>query len=74
MFDRRYGVVQYVAVIRNPTTGQRFRVFKSGEAGWYLFDPVDAFDCSYCQMFPVNASDLKPEYRRALAHGWGNSL
>jgi len=74
MFDRRYGVTQFVARLRNPTTGVRFNVFRTGEAGWYLFDPLDDDDCSRCMAFAVRAADLKPAYRRALAHGWGNTL
>jgi len=73
MFDRRGQVMQYVAVLRSPTTGQRFRVFRSGASGWYLFDPIDRVGCSLCRSVPVKASDLRPAYRRALARGWGNS-
>jgi len=72
-YDRRVQVMQYVAVVRS-TTGTRFRVFRSGVSGVYVFDPLDAFDCSRCQAFPVKASDLRPDLRRALAHGVGNSL
>ncbi len=70
--DRRYMVKQYVAVLKNPRTGQRFRVFRTGDDKFYLFDPLDAFDCSHCCQFPVRKSDLRPEIRRALTHGWGN--
>jgi len=72
-FDPRYMVKQYVAVVRS-RTGTRFRVFKTGDDRWYLFDPLDRDDCSLCNAFPVKASDLRSELRRALRHGWGNSL
>ncbi len=72
-FDRRYQVMQHVAVVQN-ATGMRFRVYRTGEAGWYLFDPLDADGCSLCRAFPVRTSDLRPDLRRALAHGWGNCL
>lgn len=67
------GVKQYVAVIRSPRTGQRFRVFTTGSDRHYIFDPIDAHGCSYCVGFPVLKADLEPEIRRALRHGWGNS-
>jgi hypothetical protein len=73
-YDLRLGVVQFVARVRSPTTSARFNVFKSGEAGYYVFDPLDDSGCSRCRAFPVKASDLRPEIRRALAHGWGNCL
>jgi hypothetical protein len=71
--DRRYQVKQYVAVVRS-RTGMRFRVFETGDAQWYLFDPLSADDCSLCNQFPVRKKDLRPDIRRALAHGYGNSL
>jgi hypothetical protein len=67
------GVKQYVAVIRSQATGVRFRVFTTGSDRHYLFDPLDEDGCSLCNAFPVLKSDLKPELRRALRHGWGNS-
>ena len=70
--DRRYQVKQYVAVVRSRWC--RFRVFATGDARWYLFDQLDEHGCSTTLQFPVKKSDLKPEIRRALAHGWGNSL
>lgn len=66
-------VKQYVAVVRS-ARGIRFRVFETGDARYYLFDPLDAHDCSYCNSFPVLKKDLRPDIRRALRHGWGNSL
>jgi hypothetical protein len=71
--DRRYMVQQYVAVVQN-RRGQRFRVYKTGDERYYLFDPlVPGTDCSGCVAFPVRKSDLITPIRRALAHGWGNA-
>lgn len=70
---RRYGVKQFVARIKSPKTGQRFNVFNSGDPKYYLFDPIDKHDCSLCCAFPVRKTELKAEYKRALAHGWGNT-
>ena len=70
---RAYMVKQYVAVVRS-RSGLRFRVFETGDPQFYLFDPLDRYDCSCCNAFPVRKSDLRPEIRRALRHGWGNSL
>lgn len=71
--DRRYMVKQYVAQVRS-RTGQYFRVFQTGEEKYYLFDPLDGKDgCSRCNGFPVVKRDLRPDLRRALAHGWGNA-
>ena len=67
-------VKQYVTVLRSPTTGIRFQVFKTGDEKYYLFDPLDDHGCSTCLQFPVLKADLKIQYRRALAHGYGNSL
>jgi hypothetical protein len=66
-------VKQYVAVVRS-RWGQRFRVFKTGDDRWYLFDPLDKDDCSTCSQFPVLKSSLRSDIRRALSHGVGNSL
>jgi hypothetical protein len=73
MMDQRYMVKQYVAVVKNER-GVRFRVFETGDSKFYLFDPLDKYDCSTCCQFPVRKSELRPDIRRALAHGWGNSL
>ena len=72
-FPSELQVKQYVAVVRSKT-GQRFRVFTTGSQKHYLFDPLDADDCSLCNQFAVLRADLKPEIRRALRHGRGNSL
>lgn len=66
-------VKQYVAVVRS-STGTRFRVFETGNPKFYLFDPLDEHDCSLCMQFPVLKKELRPDIRRALAHGVGNSL
>lgn len=66
-------VKQYVAVVRN-ARGRRLRVFKTGDEKFYLFDPLDEHDCSLCNAFPVRKADLRPDIRRALSHGYGNSL
>jgi hypothetical protein len=72
--DRRYMVKQYVAVVRTQT-GQRFRVFETGNEKWYLFDPlVPGCDSSGCIQFPVEKRRLRDDLRRALSHGRGNSL
>lgn len=71
--DPRFQVKQYVAVVRNQF-GVRFRVFKTGDDKWYLFDPLDAYDCSVSMQFPVLKSRLRNDLRRALANGCGNSL
>jgi hypothetical protein len=68
-----YMVKQYVAVVKS-RTGQRFRVFETGDPKFYLFDPLDKDDCSGCIQFPVRKADLRPDIRRALSHGYGNSL
>jgi len=73
VFDLALQVKQYVAVLRSPTTGVRFRVFQTGDPKFYLFDTLDEFGCSTTLQFPVLKKDLLPQYRRALSHGWGNS-
>lgn len=73
-FPPEYQVKQYVAVMRSPKTGVRFRVFTTGSEKHYLFDPLDEDDCSTCCQFPVLKAELRPEVRRMLRHGWGNSL
>ena len=64
-------VKQYVSRLRSPATGVRFNVFETGDPKFYLFDPLDEYGCSTCMQFPVRKAELKPEYRRALRHGWG---
>jgi hypothetical protein len=71
--DRAYMVKQYVAVVKS-RMGQRFRVFETGDPKYYLFDPLDANDCSGCIQFPVLKANLRADIRRMLRHGAGNSL
>jgi hypothetical protein len=68
--DRRYMVKQYVAELQGKYG--RFRVYRTGDDKYYLFDPLDKDDCSGCIAFPVLKADLKKDVRRALAHGWGH--
>lgn len=72
-FDPRYQVKQYVGVVRL-SSGRRCRVFKTGDDKWYLFDPLDAYDCSMLAQFPVEKKRLRDDLRRALSNGCGNSL
>jgi hypothetical protein len=58
---------QYVAVVQGALS--RFRVLTTGDARYYLFCPLDM----PMDPFPVLKADLRPEIRRALAHGWGNA-
>ena len=59
--------IKYVAVVQG--TLSRFRVCTTGSDRHYLFMPLDvAMD-----PFPVLKTDLRPEIRSALAHGWGNA-
>jgi len=68
-------VKQYVAVLKAPDTGVRFMVFKTQDPGIYLFSALVGETLVQGGLqFPVKAADLRTEYRRALAHGWGNSL
>lgn len=66
-------VKQFVARVKSPTTGHRFNVFETKDPKFYLFDPIDNGGCSTCCQFPVLKKELKPEIKRALRHGWGNS-
>lgn len=59
-------VTQYVAEV-NGAFGFRFRVFRTGSSRHYLFVCVQNADIH----LPVLKTDLNPEVRRALAHGWG---
>lgn len=71
--SRAFMVKQYVTVVRN-RRGQRFRVFETGDPKFYLFDPLDAWDCSGGIQFPVRKTELRADIRQALRHGVGNSL
>jgi hypothetical protein len=61
-------VKQFVAEL-NGQHG-RFRVFTTGSSRHYLFELIGS---NPPLQFPVLKSDLKPEVRRALAHGWGHA-
>lgn len=69
--DRSVQVKQYVAELQGLFC--RFRVFESGEPGFYLFDVLDPSGCSSTIQFPVRKSELHPDVRSALAHGWGHA-
>lgn len=58
---------QYVAKVRS--RWYAFRIFATGNPRFYLFCQVDAFDCNTGLQFPVTKAALRPEVRRALAHG-----
>lgn len=68
-YDRRYQVTKFVAEVDGALS--RFRVFETGEPGWYLFDQLDRGGCSTGLQFPVRGADLRDDVRRALHHGWG---
>jgi hypothetical protein len=68
--DRCLQVKQYVGEVR--TDRGCFRVFRTGDDHFYLFDPFDpATGASGCIGFPVEKARLRDDLRRALAHGWG---
>lgn len=72
--DRRYGVMQFVAVVQN-SDGMRFMVFRSGDPKYYLFSqllPGPGLVASGLQ-WPVLKSRLREDIKRALANGWGNA-
>jgi hypothetical protein len=59
---------QYVAEV-NGAFGSRWRVFTTGSDRHYLFVLVQNPDISK----PVAKADLRPDVRRALAHGHGHA-
>jgi hypothetical protein len=66
-------VQQYVGEVRTPTGC--FRVFRTGDEHFYLFDPFDPrTGASGCIGFPVEKARLRDDLRRALSHGWGLDL
>jgi hypothetical protein len=67
-FRPEYQVKQFVAEV-NGAFGSRWRVFTTGSGRHYLLVCVQNSDLQV----PVLKSDLKPEVRRALAHGWGHA-
>lgn len=72
-FSPAMQVKQYVAIVKNPSTGTRFMVFETGDPKFYLFSQLfPKTDISTGLQFPVLKVDLEPDVKRALAHGWGN--
>lgn len=67
------GVKQYVTIIQNPRTGTKFMVFETGNPKYYLFQQLDPQGFATQLQIPVLKTELKPEYRKALKHGYGNS-
>lgn len=63
-------VKQYVAVVKGRFC--RFMVFETGDARYYLFAQLDPDGCQTGLQVPVRKSELRPEIRSALRHGWGN--
>jgi hypothetical protein len=74
---RRCGVKQFVAIVRSHATGKRFSVYTCGDDHYYLFTLMASREPGDTRMtdlsFPVRRKDLRPEIRRALAQGVGNS-
>ena len=69
-----YQVKQYVAVVQN-SKGSRFMVFETKDPQYYLFAQLFGdTSISTGLQIPVCKKDLLPDIRRALRHGWGNSL
>ena len=68
---QRYGVKQFVARVQGRWS--RYNVFATGDAKYYLLDPIDKSGCSLCNAFPILKADLRPALRRALSHGYGNT-
>lgn len=65
-----YHVKQYVAEIR--TKHSNFRVFRTGDARFYLFAQVDPKTGSDTGLlFPVAKNRLRKDIANALSHGWG---
>lgn len=74
MKNLKYGIKQYVAVVRNGR-GIRFMVFETGDPKYYMFSQlIGETSVSSGLMFPVLKKRLRDDIRRALRHGWGNSL
>lgn len=67
-----HGVKQYVGVVEGDWC--RFMVFTTGDAKFYLFSQLDDHDCVIGLQFPVRKTDLHPEVKRALAHGYSFSM
>jgi hypothetical protein len=69
MLPQELMVKQFVAEL-NGSSGARLRVYETGSSRHYLFELIGS---NPPLQFPVLKSDLKPEVRRALAHGWGHA-
>jgi len=65
-------VKQYVAVVQG--TWSKLMVFETGNPRYYLFSQLDPDGCQTGLQWPVLKADLKPDIRRALAHGYGNAI
>lgn len=63
--------VKQVGVIQNEWN--RFAIFEIGDEQFYLFALLDRRGSVTRLQFPVRKTDLRPEIRSALAHGWGNT-
>ncbi len=61
-------VRQFVAEV-NGAFGSRWCVFTTGDDRYYMFVLTQNPDISK----PVRKSDLRPDVRSALAHGWGHA-
>jgi hypothetical protein len=66
-----YQVTQWVAEVQGEHG--RFRVLRTGSDKHYLFDQLDRHGCSTGLQFPVLRADLRPDVRRAPAHGCGKA-
>ena len=67
-FPPELQVKQYVAEVSG-AFGSRWRVFSTGSSRHYLLVCVQNSDIAA----PVLKTDLRPDVRRALAHGWGHA-
>ena len=68
---RELGVKQFVAVVRG--RHGRFMVFETGDARYYLFSQLAPDGTATGLSWPVRKTDLQPQIRSALRHGWGNA-
>ena len=73
MMDARMQVKQYVGVVENGR-GASFMVFETGDSKFYLFSQLDPDGCATTLMFPVRKTELHPEVKRALRHGYSFSM
>jgi hypothetical protein len=71
MHNPELGVKQYVAVVEN-SRGTKFMVFETGDPKYYLFSVLKD-GCQGGLMFPVRKMELRPDIRKALKAGYGNS-